>query len=317
MQTKKLDKVTPTPKWQSNSSISHYDYIRWYFRQDIKFLMLPYLQNREFALLVPPHLDYDERTTRFFKVNNVQNFDRVFDLVNIKRKQTFYNLYSSVATYFNGLPFIKFGHSERKPAIESWMKKHQHQMSSYDFFIDIDAKPDTFKYAKDSALLLVNFFKLINFPFILRFSGTGFHFITPFEYFEEFAFIKNNQSFFRQKDYFNVYRLMHDLAETLHNKYTELIDLCIYDSQRLVKIPYSLAIYEGRIEVCRPINHIDDLENLELGRSIYPFLAKDKGYYRDHSEVLHNAGGKVSNLLHHERHNPVIKEWINRLDKRK
>lgn len=219
--------------------------MKHYFKPKIKFLMLPYLQNRELALLSKI---YPKSNTRNIRCHNVQMLDKIFKRLNLFKKG--YSLYYSVARFNKGVPFYTLILTYRDT--HKWNKTANENIESYDYVIDIDSPDDSsFIYARDSAYELAKFFLYSGLPFRVRYSGRGFHFVIDSEHVPPLSFDPSSD--------FNIYRALSNVSKYLYSEICEFIDTGIYDSRRVIKVPYSLAVYEDDIRVCVPISDIDFL----------------------------------------------------------
>jgi hypothetical protein len=220
--------------------------VDWYDNISILFLMQPYLYKREFALL--PIKNTEGNAVRFMKAHNMQGIQYVLKNLHIKEKPK--NLYSSVAVYKNGIPNQTMNLQKRDNT--QWKKDHWNHIESYDFFLDIDAS-ESMEEAIVNAKNIVAYFDDLYIPFRLRFSGNGFHIIIP-----EHAFPKK-QSYDPYDDN-SIYSKYRSIALFLMDNIAPLIDSTIYDSMRLIKIPYTVAMYQDGEYICTPITR-EELNN--------------------------------------------------------
>ena len=156
--------------------------------------------------------------------------------------------------------------------------------------IDIDSgDSEETDYAVYSVEILKKLFDCNNTPYHLRFSGRGFHFVIPYKYFEHL-----NKSFNPHEDN-NIYAYMSDIADILHDDLSEMIDTSVYDSRRVLKIPFSLSIYQNESFICSPIK---DLPNFKLSDYIFkngmiPELSADTIFNADGNiNLFKNMGAK-------------------------
>jgi len=269
-------------------------YINWYFAPQIKFKMLPYLRDREFALLIPKDFPFPQATTRMLRVHTVQSFDFYYDVTGMKEKRFFYNFFSSVAKYKNGLPKIPFKIELRREFKKEWNENHWKNIEGYDFFLDIDGTHDTFDLTKQSAIDVKTFFDNNNIPHRLRFSGKGFHFVIPYEYFE--AHIPEKWNSFNPNDLKNIYQFFGRLAKYIHDSISEMVDPQIYDARRIIKLPYSLALYDDGYFVCLPISSMNDLIKFNYEDALYTKWDYDAIRYHL-GDILFNENGNVKKLI--------------------
>ena len=234
---------------------------QWYDRQDVKFEITKQLYNREFALLVPSWCDSEikKRSTRMLKCHNTQGFDFILKALDFKKKQTPYNFYYSLAKYYGGIPNQTLNFIERKKsqANEEWKDLHEYHMKQFDLLIDIDSgSHEDIDFAYLSTQNIITLLDDCNTPYILRFSGKGFHIIIPSMYMPK----KSRNTF----DDDSIYMLHSRIARKLHDTFSEMIDLSIYDSRRLCKLSYSLANYKENTYVCYPFNTKQEFNDFKL-----------------------------------------------------
>ena len=162
------------------------------------------------------------------------------------RLQHPYNIYHSVAKYIVGIPnqTLNFYDKSRSEVNQDWKGgTHHKNIYTYDFVVDIDAPShDYMDIALESAKKLHKFYMYHGIPHEIRFTGMGFHFIVP----DCGGWTKDYSP-----DLLNsLYRQFTQLAILLHNNISEMIDLKIYDSRRVVKCPYTLSIYDDKAYLC-------------------------------------------------------------------
>ena len=240
------------------------DYPEWYKIPQVKFRMLPYTLNRE-CMFIKKEDERGGKTTRMIRMHNVQSIDIWFKLLNIHKFGREYNLYYSLAKYKDGIPFGTLALSKRD--FGDWTKEHWKEMVSYDFLLDIDAgNHSEIMFAHYSAKNIRNKFDELDVPYYLRFSGRGFHFVIPYEYFRisNKDFPRFYDEIFNPDAEHNAYSFFMKIAMELHNRYSEMIDTTIYDSRRVTKIPYSLALYDGRNYVCSSFSSAQEFDDFNL-----------------------------------------------------
>jgi len=262
----------------------------WYNRSDVKFEQIKYLKNREMAMLIPSWCSEEIKkgSIRMLKCHSVQHFDYITkNGVRMWDKMLPYNFYYSLAKYKNGIPNQTFNFSERDNT--EWSKIHHSVMESYDFLIDIDAVSfDDIYHAHFSAGNIISYFNLKEVPFEVRFSGKGFHIVIPFRYFHEKGYS------FEPKSKDSIYTIYSRIARKLSKKFSEMIDIGIYDSRRVCKLPFSLSLYEKFIYVCYPfrdLNEFDDFLLCKFELDNFGFAVK-----RDKIAVF-NENGSIEPLL--------------------
>ena len=262
-------------------------YPEWYTIPAVKFQIIKYTYNRETAIIKPNYLDAKFRSVRMMRVHNVSHLDAWMKSMHIFDSQKLYNLYVSLAKYKEGIPYSTLKLAERD--FTDWKINHWKEMVSYDFLIDIDAgNLNEMDFAYYSAKEVKKFFDSCGTPYYLRFSGMGFHFIVPYDYFSHL-----NLSFDHTVEN-SIYRFFNGIAEKLHNRFSEMIDVRIYDSRRVIKIPFSLALYDDRVHLCKPFESDDDFNGFRLKNMIPAYHAH---HVREMYEKLFNENGNVLKLL--------------------
>ncbi len=235
-------------------------------------------------------------TTRMIRIHNVQGLDVWFKSLKIYRLLRGYSIYYSLAKYKQGIPYGTIALDKRD--FGDWNTEHWKEMVSYDFLLDIDAGNHTdMKFAHLSAASIKKLFDELEVPYHLRFSGRGFHFVIPYEYFKVPLEDRVSIGIFNPDTVGNVYSTYMKIAMKLHSSYSEMIDTSIYDSRRVTKIPYSLALYDGRNYVCATFNSDDEFDYFNL-KDYRPYNiyheVKSVNRWREH---LFNPKGNVFKLL--------------------
>lgn len=96
----------------------------------------------------------------------------------------------------------------------------------------------------------------------------GFHIIIEHKFLPKLPFDPDEDK--------NIYRFCRAFAKYFFDNVTELVDLKIYDSRRVCKIPYSLALFKDMILVCKPLTEKELLDfNLEIVQPENICLNKD------------------------------------------
>ena len=263
------------------------NYPEWYKLAPVKFNIIKYTYRRETMFIKAKHSVREGKTTRMIRIHNVQHLDLWLKSMQVFKHLREYNLYYSLAKYEDGIPYGSLDLGNRD--FGNWVEENHKQIVSYDFLLDIDCgNHKEMPFAYISAKKLKNFFDKNDVPYHLRFSGMGFHFIIPFK-----CFIDYNLSFNPDENR-NIYEFFMDIAMKLHNRFSEMIDLRIYDSRRVAKIPYSLALFDNDNYVCYPFKNNEDFEifKLEYMQPIH-FLNK----VDNEPEYMFNEKGNVNKLL--------------------
>jgi len=251
----------------------------WYSRADVKFEIIKQTFKRETAFLVPKFIedeDMSRSSVRMLKIHNVPHLEVSIKATRMMEREVPYNMYFSLARYFDGIPNQHLNFATRDNT--SWNHEHFKSMSWFDMLIDIDCGIDNIDYGWSSVMDMAKYFDALSVPYSVRFSGGGFHIVIPGQYFPR------NTSF-DPKDANNIYKMQIKIAKHLYEHRTELIDLSIYDSRRIAKIPYSLAVYKDDIFVCHPFNSIEELR---------AFNPNDLRIW-DYPHEIRNRGVKVFN----------------------
>lgn len=271
------------------------DYPQWYWIPQVKFQIRKYTYRRETAFIAINQantaISKYSKTTRMIKIHNVQHLDLWLKNMHISDSKKNFNLYYSVARYRQGIPNGSLNLADRD--FGDWKDNYWKEMDSYDFFLDIDAgNHKEMGFAHHSAKLIMELFDKFNVPYHLRFSGMGFHFIIPYLYFSTHHF-GDILSFNPDKEN-NIYRFFMKIAQELYDNYSEMIDTGIYDSRRVVKIPYSIALFPHKNYVCFPFISKDEFDNFNLDYAMpYNYMQN----LPDEPEHLFNPNGNVFKLL--------------------
>jgi hypothetical protein len=187
------------------------------------------------------------------------------------------NLYYSLAKYEDGLPFMNLDVIERKPQVEEWKKTHYSQMTSFDFLIDIDARPlNNIYFALHDAKLIKRIFDRLAVPYSFRYSGSGFHIIIPGEAMPKLSLNPLDDS--------SIYKFQNEILELIDKKITGMVDLTTWDSRQLCKIPYTIAFLEEGNYLSYEFRDNESIKNFfiedfDLSNSEnFAKLPKDLGY---------------------------------------
>jgi hypothetical protein len=209
-----------------------------------------------------------------------------------------------VAKYDNGIPSFPLNMMKRKneydDAITDWSQNHYKSITEYDFYIDIDAPDDEegiyWSLVIDSVKGILSDLDKKNVPYSLYFSGNGYHIKVKYD--KEVFGVEFDG--FSEK--MTVYKLMQGMAQKYYDEVSELVDLKIYDSRRIIKVPYSMVVYPysaetKKIYIALPINDIMMLDT--YSRDDY-CLSKEKvlEYLKAYPEdTIYNKDGDVKNLI--------------------
>ncbi|HUV85300.1 MAG TPA: hypothetical protein VMV86_06280 [Methanosarcinales archaeon] len=265
-------------------AFNHKEVYDWYKLPAVKFEIIKFLKNREMCII---NKEVSAKTVRMLKCHSVQHFDFINNtMIKVEEQNTLYNYYYSLARYIRGIPDQSPNLKERDNS--KWTAEHHFEMEAYDLLIDIDGEFEYMDSAFDSAKEIKAFFDKCNMPYELRFSGCGFHFIVPYELIGV-GFSLN------PKDENNVYNLYYKIARFLFDNYSEMVDFSIYDSRRITKIPYSIAIYNEGNFMCYPFISELDFNEFNLDRMRISNI--DKNLIRGRGVKLFNSQGNAYDLL--------------------
>lgn len=272
-----------------------------YWNSFVKFKIIRYLKNRELSLL-KAKVDgvSDKINIRNLRCHNVQQLD--FLLARLKAfkheygRPKIYNLYYSLAEFRNGMPFQNLAGDkwqERKSLISDFNKVAHLNIVAYDCMIDIDAAGfDDIGAAWDSADAVRSFMDLHNCPYHLRFTGRGFCFIIPFRFFKGQDF---NFELYHEK---SIYKLFSQINEFFYDKFSEMTDTGLNDHRRLVKIPYSLSIYNEGAFMCAPMQTSNEFADFSIDKyrlQNIKWIFESPSHAGD--EHIFNKDGNLSQLL--------------------
>ncbi|MAH51521.1 hypothetical protein CMI37_37240 [Candidatus Pacearchaeota archaeon] len=263
------------------------DYPEWYRIAQVKFQIRKYTYRRETMFMKAKFSMKAGMTTRMIKIHNVQHLDIWLKQLRVLYDRRDYNLYYSLAHYKDGIPNGSLNLADRD--FGNWNEEHWKSMDGYDFLLDIDAgNHKEMDFAHVSATLIKKLFDRLEVPYHLRFSGMGFHFVIPYVYFSE---LELN---FKPEADNNIYEFFMKIAMELHKRYSEMIDTGIYDSRRVIKIPYSLALFPYKNYVCFPFGYDAHFNNFNLDNARPYNLFHN---ISDEPEHLFNPNGNVFKLL--------------------
>jgi len=208
------------------------EYPQYYDNLSVYYKLIHYSYKREVMVI-----DKEDRNgcIRMLKAHNVQHWQyinnkQLFIFSNYRR----FNYYYSLARYKQGIPNQPSSLKGRDNS--QWNKEHHQHMEAYDFLLDIDAPERKYlHYAYESLQQITQLLNAYRIPYKVRFSGKGFHIIIPYEVFNHYGWSFNP---FCDE---NIYQKYAMIAKKLFNTYSEFIDVGIYDSRRVVKMPYTIV----------------------------------------------------------------------------
>jgi len=270
-------------------------YNEYYSDVSVLFEIVKQLKGREVALL---SIKYCVRNIKSHNMAYFKSNLNSFDFFN-----RFYNVYISSAIYYN-MPMFSFDPAKRREQSEKFRNDFKKYMTGYDFFIDIDGKPDELPFEDSDKI--IELFESYKVPYSLRISGKGFHFIIPSEYFN---FTKN---FVVRVDMFKEFVRKIKIIYELKN-----IDTTVYDLRRVYKVPYSLDVKTMR--VCFPLTEMQ-YELLRKTPNIF-HVGNVLQYMKTGRLSLQNRGIKLRNEDFHSQtkveymFKDIVEEYFN--DKKK
>ena len=256
--------------------------LKWYYSKYLlQYHFLKYLKNREFAVLPSKEANSDRKASkRNMRVHNIQSFQFWMARMDFFEKNRNVNLYYSCASYKDGVPFSD--PANLSIMSDEWKLDNYKYIDSYDFLLDIDSDFSDFDFALETAKIIKLHFDLNDVPYMMRFSGRGFHFIIPYDY---FRFLNLHFNPFEDG---NIYSLFQKISKRLHDDISEMIDYSIYDSRRIMKLPYSYALYDEGAFLCCPL---DTLEGFTIANYKNIQIKELK------NDCIFNSGGTVKWLL--------------------
>ena len=264
----------------------------WYLSNNhqYKYEMFKEMKDKEIAFIAPKIKQLKDRQNnyaiRYMKLNNVQQLSILYDKSDSILNKMYFNIYMSCATY-KDFPMFPFNQIKKKTKVEEmgWRSKHHKKIVSYDFFLDIDC-PDIryIMQAHKDALHIKQIFDAHLVPYQLIFSGEGFHFIVKNDI-DEYSFNPYNEK--------NIYKRFAEIARYLYDNVTEFIDLSVYDSRRVRKVPYSLASYDHGVYMCYPFEDHNEFYCFDLE----DMKAENIGDVRGRGTHIFNQGNDPRNLF--------------------
>lgn len=183
--------------------------------------------------------------------NTAQAFHKALKYSGFYDSPCILNTYYSLAAYQRGIP-INDEYFFTIPK-SKWKSEHWKEMTAYDFVVDIDCKDmhEAKTIGYESALMVHDWLVKRGFDVQIRFSGKGFHLVVTFEQFQKRAGFTFHSSFDPDSEE-SIYSHYQHLASEMHDSLTEWIDLGIYDSRRVIKLPFTLSFYKEETGV-RPV----------------------------------------------------------------
>lgn len=268
----------------------------WYSREDVLNQISNFSRKRETGFIVPSWCEADMKkaSTQMLKCEKKEHLIFYMGDLGMFRRNIFYNLYSSVIVYRNGIPFQDMRDmAKRREKNSHWFAIKHNEVERCDFFVDIDAgNHDDIDMAHVSTSIIKGIFDRFGLMYELRFSGCGFHFMIPIEQ-HEYSFYVSDEK--------NIYSYYMLIAKMLHDVCSQMVDWEIYDSRRFHKLPYSLANYDEDIYVCLPIMGDEQFKNFDLRNYKWDAwlesdLIKDRGTHFFNQQTLSDNWKILSNV---------------------
>jgi len=259
----------------------------WYYLPEVKFEMIRFNYNREFSMIIPSWAMYlyPKKSVRNLKCHTVQSLDFFYKYFKMFENGIPYNFYYSLAELKNGIYFRKCFKGGIEDVPKEW--NFNDYIIGYDFVLDIDVKDSKdILYAHETMIKVVEVFDKFNVPYDVRFSGMGFHIVISYKYMPKSYSLNPN-------DKNTIYKLYSSIAKKLYKKYSELVDKNIYDSRRVLKIPYSLSLYEDGYFMCCPLDksQMDFFDINDYAPDKWKNKIKGRGVF------LYNENGNISDFL--------------------
>jgi hypothetical protein len=246
------------------------EYMGWYARAEVKFELIRFLKNRELCLIAKQD---SNRTIRNLRCHSVQHLDFILNRwLKVGTTKEQYKFYYSLARYKAGIPYQTANLDKRDNS--EWNESHWKEMESYDFLLDIDSPThNEILLAHQSALEVKAMLDSLHCPYELRFSGCGFHFIIAHRHFINYLanFVPGHEH--------SIYVAYAKIGRWFYDNISEMVDYSIYDSRRVTKIPFSLALYEDEAFVCLPFHTSESFTAFKLEDfSVERFLGDTKRF---------------------------------------
>lgn len=237
--------------------------IHHYSRFDVQIEIAKQCQHKEFALIKRAWTG-KEVVIRWLTLHNHKDLQYHIKDKKMETEQIPFSFYHSIATLKPEEDVPKTYIPEKEK--EQWKDTYYEHIQGFDLFIDIDAPKDEttgkvfIDLAYESTKTIKTLFDKHQFPYSLRFSGRGFHFITPHHYFAQLQKHFNPHNDINS----NIYTLYRNIAKYLYDQHSELIDLQMYESKRLCKIPYSIACYQDQAFICYPFASDQEFNSFQI-----------------------------------------------------
>lgn len=185
-----------------------------------------------------------EPLIRYLTAFNIHTFNISLERFNAYTSP--YRAYYTLAQYKKPMTVFSFNIQERDRQKEAFQYKKDTEIISLDFAIDLDAdikKGQTIEQPKEEAIKITNLYTKHQIPYSIRFSGTkGFHITIQAHNMPRSI----NHTWDQQAN------LYYKIAMKIKNKLKlKTLDPSIYDTERILKLPYSMDGKSGKI--CLPL----------------------------------------------------------------
>ena len=274
-------------------------YEMYYKKYSVLYELLRQLKNREFSMLskIKP-----EASIRKILITTAQSI--TFWFQNLKATSKLYNMYTSLATYRDGVPF-RSGNLSTGIDNNFWDDPTSY-FTGYDLLIDIDQnsnKTIDLNHGIETTQMIKDELTRLNCPFEMIFSGRGFHFVIPYSAFAENSEIQKTT--FEPYKENSIYSIYFRINKGLHDTFSEMIDYNLSDSMRIRKMPFSLAVYKWKqdlygnyITMCFPFKNEDVWGSFKQHpkEMIKPSYWNTNKIFK-HGVALFNSNGNANQLL--------------------
>lgn len=236
------------------------DYIKWYSNRHLHYLIALPSRLREFSILASSKEERTFKNTRNLRCHRPQDLQFFWRALRIIKDKLYMNFYHSICRYERGVPPVALNQWRD---MTEWNLTCREHIIDYPFLIDIDCDShDQMEQAKEGARkILIDLLEKKHNGIFLSLSGMGFHILVPME-----QMTKNREFDDRKPN--NIYDEYKKKAREYHDKFCGMVDLNIYDHRRLMKCPYSLAVYDDCMVVAHPFSSstIEEFLNFDLNR---------------------------------------------------
>lgn len=231
------------------------DYMEYYGDMHLHYLIALPCRLREFSVLASSYEERRKKNMRNLVCHRPQDFQFFWRYLKIVEGEYFMNFYHSVARYEHGVPTSKLVDRD----LTEWNLTCFKHIIDYPFLVDIDAENHeemSLAHQATKEILIDMLSKGWNGIFIMT-SGMGFHILARMKD------VTKNRNFIPDTEG-NIYEEYKQLATVYHNEVSSMVDLKIYDHRRLMKCPYSLAVYDDSMIVAHPFTSIEEFLSFDI-----------------------------------------------------